>query len=287
MRRSIAQRFVDAAQAARDTPGVGRALYAARAHADRALIALQRPPFSVSLARLEAGALAGYLRHRAFLDEVTHGSYESFSRELFLERIRPGVTVVDGGAHIGLFTILAAPRAAPTGKVYAFEADPYNFDALRINVSRNGLTNVRLANEALADVPGEVSFFVSSGTVASSLVSKSYVHDTHPVTVTATTIDAEVPRAREIVVKLDVEGAEERVLVGAAETLHACTRGRVIAEQNLTALRDAGSSGERVVALLRSFGFSAFHFVDEERQELVEILEAPPARKGNLLADKG
>jgi FkbM family methyltransferase len=286
MRRSLAQRVFGAAQRARGTPGAGRLLYAARAHADRALIAMQRPPLS---ARIETGDLAGYLRHRAFLDDVSHDDYERLSRELFLERIRPGTVVVDGGAHIGLFTLLAAPRAAPGGTVYAYEPDPYNFDALRINVARNRLHNVRLAKAALTDTPGELTFFVSSGTVASSLVRKSYVHDTQPVRVPATTIDAEIPRARarEVVLKLDVEGAEERVLRGAAETLEACTRGRVIAEQNLTALRDAGSSGEQLIALLRSFGFAAFFFIDDHRHELVEIHEAPPARKGNLLADKG
>jgi FkbM family methyltransferase len=286
MRRRVARRVFTAAQNARDTPAVGRLLYTARARADRALMALQRPPLS---AGIETGDLAGYLRHRAFLDDVAHGGYERLSRELFLERIRPGTVVVDGGAHIGLFTLLAAPRAAPGGIVYAFEPDPYNFDALRINVARHRLANVRLANAALAATSGERSFFVSSGTVASSLVRKSYVHDTKQVTVPATTIDAEIPDAlaRDVVLKLDVEGAEEDALRGAAETLKACTTARVIAEQNLTALSDAGSSGERLVALLRSFGFATFFFIDERRHELTEIQDAPPARKGNLLADKG
>jgi FkbM family methyltransferase len=281
MPRSIAQRL---AGATRETPGVSTLLYGARTQADRVLMAVQRPPLS---AAVEAGTLAGYLRHRGFLASLAGDGYEHLSRARFVERIRPGTTIIDGGAHIGLFTLLAAPRAAP-GKVYAFEADPYNFDALRLNAARNGLGNVRLVNEALADAPGELTFMVSSGTVASSLVHKSYVHDAHPVTVTATTIDAEVPRerARDLVVKLDVEGAEERVLQGAAATLQACTTGTVIAEQNPAALADAGSSGERLIALLRSFGFTRFAFIDDRHDEVVEITGAPPEGKGNLLAYK-
>lgn len=281
MPRTIAQRL---AGATRDAPGIGRALYRARTHADRVLIALQRPPLS---ARIESGSLAGYLRHRGFLETLSGDGYETLSRQRFLERIRPGTTVIDGGAHIGLFTVLAARLAAP-GKVYAFEADPYNFDALRINAARNGLTNVRLVNEALADAPGELTFMVSSGTIASSLITKSYVDDALPITVTATTIDAEIPRerARDVAVKLDVEGAEERVLRGAAGTLAACTTGTVLAEQNPPALADAGSSGERLIALLRSFGFTRFEFVDDRHDEVVEIAEVPPAGKGNLLAHK-
>jgi FkbM family methyltransferase len=281
MQRTIAQRL---AGATRDTPGVGKALYAARTQADRVLMALQRPPLS---ARIDSGSLAGYLRHRGFLETLAGDGYEPLSRQRFLERIRPGTTVIDGGAHIGLFTVLAAQRAAP-GKVYAFEADPYNFDALRINAARNGLTNVRLVNEALADAPGELQFLVSSGTIASSLITKSYVDDAHPITVTATTIDAEIPpgRARDVALKLDVEGAEERVLRGAAATLTACTTGTVIAEQNPDALADAGSSGERLVELLRSFGFTRFVFVDDRHQEFVDVAGTPPPGKGNLLAHK-
>jgi FkbM family methyltransferase len=281
MPRSIAQRLVGAT---RDTPGVSRLLYGTRTQADRILMAVQRPPLS---AEVESGSLAGYLRHRGFLASLAGDGYEQLSRARFVERIRPGTTVVDGGAHIGLFTLLAARRAAP-GKVYAFEADPYNFDALRLNAARNGLDNVRLVNEALADAPGKLEFMVSSGTVASSLVQKSYVHDAHPVTVAATTIDAELPRERahDLVVKLDVEGAEERVLQGAAQTLRACRTGTVIAEQNPKALADAGSSGERLVALLRSFGFTRFAFIDDRHDEVVEITGAPPDGKGNLLAYK-
>jgi FkbM family methyltransferase len=282
MQRTIAQRL---AGATRDRPGVAKVLYSARTQADRVLMTLQRPPLSASVG---TGSLSGYLRHRGFLETLSGDGYEALSRERFLEGIRPGTTVIDGGAHIGLFTLLAARLAAP-GKVYAFEADPYNFDALRINAARNGLSNVRLVNEALADAPGELQFMVSSGTIASSLVTKSYVDDAHPITVTATTIDAEIPpdRRHDVAVKLDVEGAEERVLQGGAQTLTACTKGTVLAEQNPQALADAGSSGARLVALLRSFGFTDFAFVDDRHQDVVAVTDTPPAEKGNLLAHKG
>ena len=271
---------------ARNTPRVGRALYLARGQADRALIAARRPPLSASV---EDGVLAGYLRHRGFLEEVSRTGYESFLRELFLDRIRPGTTVVDAGAHIGLFTVAAAPRAGPTGQVYAFEADPYNYEALRVNIERNALTNVRAVNQAVADVTGEVTFILSSSTVGSSLVAQDSITDAEPVKVAATTLDAEIPpdRARELVVKIDVEGAEEQVLRGAAETLQRCARARLILEQHQTGLDEVDSSSRAVVPLLRSLGFTPF-FVDEERRELVQIQEAPPPRRGNhLLADKG
>lgn len=286
MASNLAQRLAGVAPAVRDAPLLGWALRRARTSADRALVAAGRPPLS---ADLPGGRLTGYLRHRAFLDQLTKGHYEAFALELFLERVRAGTTVVDGGAHIGFYSLMAASRTGPGGRVFAFEADPYNFRALSANISLNNLLNVTPIDKALADRAGLLSFFTSSGTIAGSLVDKSYIGRTNAVSVRATTIDDEVPRceAEDLVMKLDVEGAEERVLRGAERTLRACQTGRVLVEHNPQALRDAGSSDSAVVELLHESGF-ATSFVDERRRELVNIAagDVPPG-KGNLIADKG
>jgi FkbM family methyltransferase len=179
-------------------------------------------------------------------------------------------------------------RAGETGLVYAFEPDPYNYEALRLNIRRNHLTNVISANAALSNELGSMVFYASSGTIGGSLVRKSYVHDTHELRAATTTLDAEVAREQtdNLVVKLDVEGAEELVLRGGENTLRACKTGRVLAEHNPTALRDAGSSGSLVVGLLRSYGF-AVYFIDEAQRKLISIDKSNlPMKKGNLLADK-
>ncbi len=286
MASNLAQRLAGVAPALRETPLLGRALRRARASADRALVAAGRPPLSTELA---GRRLTGYLRHRAFLDQLTKGEYEAFALELFLERVGPGTTVVDGGAHIGFYSVMASPRTGPGGSVLAFEADPYNFRALSANVRLNRLANVALIDKALADHVGRLSFFTSSGTIAGSLVDKRYIGETTAVSVEATTIDDELSYEghENLIMKLDVEGAEERALRGAERTLRACRTGAVLVEHNPQALRDAGSSDSAVVELLHEYGFSP-SFVDERRRALVPlgIGEVPP-RKGNLIADKG
>src|SRR5919108_6579842 len=53
-----------------------------------------------------------------------------------------GDTVVDIGAHIGLYSLIAAKRVGPSGKVIAIEPDPENFKILKKNLLLNQLSNV-------------------------------------------------------------------------------------------------------------------------------------------------
>jgi FkbM family methyltransferase len=280
-----APRLARVADRTRDAPLVGSTLRGVRGALDRGLTAVRWAPLST---RYGDARIAGFLRHRGFVHQLRSGQYETYSLELFLERVTPGTTVVDGGSHIGLFGVAAALRTGDEGIVYAFEPSDYNRAALALNVRRNRLENVRIVDRALAERPGEFTFHVSRGTIANSLVDKSYVLDARPITVRTTTVDDVVPpeRADELVMKLDLEGAEERALLGAAETLNRCRRGRLIVEHSPTALRDGGSSGAAIVDLLRSHGFVP-SFVDEDRRELVPVEDALPHRKGNLVADKG
>ena len=152
--------------------------------------------------------------------------------------------VVDGGAHLGLFTLIAALRLGGSGHVFAFEPDPYNFRALSYNVRAARARNVTLINAALTDARGTAEFHASSGTIAGSLVDKSYVHDDYEVEVDTTTLDACLPdvRSSRVVIKLDVEGMEPRALAGATRTLREAGEVALLFEQNPKALEDAAST---------------------------------------------
>ena len=73
-----------------------------------------------------------------------------------LEATRPGDIVLDAGANIGAFTLLAAARVGSAGLVVAVEPEPGNFEALRRNVEANGLRNVALVRRALLDEAGKI-----------------------------------------------------------------------------------------------------------------------------------
>ena len=66
----------------------------------------------------------------------------------------PGDLVIDGGAHIGFFTLLASCCVGPTGRVMAFEPSSTTAEILRANVQLNGRTNITIVEAALSDASG-------------------------------------------------------------------------------------------------------------------------------------
>ena len=132
--------------------------------------------------------------------------------------VRPGSVVWDVGAHVGFFALTLARMVAPEGLVVAFEADDANVDALREAVPRNGLANVEICPVAVWSEPGTVVFERRSDTAGA--INGAVVETGSGVSVTATSLDAELERRRiPDFVKIDVEGGEEQVLIGARQLL--------------------------------------------------------------------
>lgn len=79
------------------------------------------------------------------------GIYEPKTVAAILRNVKPGGTMIDIGAHIGYFTLMAARAAGPEGHVYAIEPDPANFAVLVENVRLNKYENVHLIRGAAWD----------------------------------------------------------------------------------------------------------------------------------------
>jgi FkbM family methyltransferase len=253
--------------------GLGTAFAATRDAADAAFLRAGFPPFSASI---DGVRVRGYLRHRSFLDEAAQPG--TTYRELFVRTLRPGMTVVDGGAHLGLYTVLGARGVGPAGRVLAFEPDPYNLRALEANTG--GLANVVLSSKALAEGPGEATFHRSSGTIGSSLLARD--SDIGADTAELTSIDDELAgvELRSLVIKLNVEGAEPRVLEGARETLARCADTTLFVEISPDLL---GEQAAELVPQLMELDFDVFR-INLTDQSLRRILPGEPPEKGHLLA---
>jgi len=70
------------------------------------------------------------------------GFFEKYETKLFKKSIKRGMVVLDIGANIGYYTLLAARLVGDEGKVFAFEPDPYNYSLLRKNIEANRYNNV-------------------------------------------------------------------------------------------------------------------------------------------------
>lgn len=187
----------------------------------RNLLLLKRP------LRLQAGGHRYLLFPEGAIPlEMWAGRYfERHELEFMLSALGPGMTFVDIGANVGLFSIPAAMKVR-NGIVFAFEPSLSTYEQLVKNVRLNNLSNVHAVRSALGDYVGEAALNVNvAGKDGLNTIGKP----THPQceivrkeTVRTTTLDAflgENGITHVDAMKIDVEGAEPLVLQGARDLL--------------------------------------------------------------------
>jgi FkbM family methyltransferase len=140
----------------------------------------------------------------------------------FEKALRNAGVVVDAGANIGWYTLLSASRVERGGRVISFEPDETNFAYLAKSVSDNAFTNVKLMKAALSDEVGSATLHLSPISSNPGMHSIAFEFATRSITVPTTTLDKAAfdEEIRMIdVLKVDVEGAEPRVLRGGISLL--------------------------------------------------------------------
>jgi len=169
--------------------------------------------------------------------------------------VGPGSAVVDVGANIGFFTVRFARWVAPGGRVIAIEPDGLNFSMLRNAVGRAGLTDIVDAVQGVAaESPGTLRLRLNPHHPADHRLGDE------GVPVTAHTLDgllAERGWPAVSLIKIDVQGAEIRVLRGARETL-ARFHPALFVEIDDGALAQAGFSADDLISELAGFGYRLF-----------------------------
>jgi FkbM family methyltransferase len=118
--------------------------------------------------------------------------------------------VVDCGAHIGMFSLLAAANF-PQANLYAFEPDPSNAEMIRRQVQANRL-RVELFEAAVSTAAGEGSFIL--GNSHSGRLSGIAAPNSRRIQVRLIDFPDFVARLKggRLLLKLDVEGAEDALV---------------------------------------------------------------------------
>jgi len=188
------------------------------------------------------------------------GTREPESMQLFRELLAPGMTIVDAGANIGEYTLVAAHDVGPSGQVHAFEPTPAAARHLRANVELNEMSNVRINEKALIDVPGQVSFHVEQDEPDTNYVMRDDAGEGR-VTVDATTLDDYVSQTQLLnvdLIKMDIEGAEVMALGGATRLLSGEAAPILIVEANTACLARAGTTVGALIRLVNSYGYACY-----------------------------
>lgn len=202
-------------------------------------------------------------------------SVERLERELFCQYLRPGDVVLDIGANIGSYTVLAARAVGPTGKVYAFEPDPANCWALRSVCAALDCTNVVVVEKAITAEKAQLRLFRSE---QSSSDHRTYDpgEKRETVVVESTSVDTymieNIGNARVDVIKMDIQGAEIQALRGMARVLQENERIKLFIELWPHGLHASGGTAAELLTLLDGQGFEVS--IINERSHSVAPVQA-------------
>ncbi|HET6413015.1 MAG TPA: FkbM family methyltransferase [Anaeromyxobacter sp.] len=146
---------------------------------------------------------------------VRRGLFEAAEQAFFWLYLRPGSRVIDCGAHVGLYTLLAYAACERNARIIAVEPNQCTAAILQENLSRNHVPEVEVVSAAVWSEEGSLPFLIGSS--ADSAFARVAFGQPGEVVVPSTTVDRLV---REMgggitLVKLDVEGAEPEALQGA------------------------------------------------------------------------
>lgn len=212
------------------------------------------------------GATADGVRMRCRLPDLIQmyvhlfGAWEPDLAAFLRRRLRPGDCFVDVGANVGCMTALGSRLVGPAGSVVAIEPSPDVLAALADTMARNQATNVRVVPCAVSDHAQELTLFAGprhnvglTATVAHRGLRAEGRVRAAPFGALVT--PAELAGTR--LIKVDVEGAEDRVLAGMLDCLDALPRDvELVVELSPTWWRDPAL---RPIDVLRPFLDRGFH----------------------------
>ncbi len=214
------------------------------------------------------------------LEAESTGEYEPVTTDLLESLLQEGMTFVDVGAHVGLFTVPAAKWVSDSGRVVAFEPHPDNYAMLVGNIASNGFSEVIEANQsAVSEENKPVHLHMSTFNTGDHQLFHQGGRNT--IEVQCTTLDDYFETGTKVdVIKMDVQGAEAAAFRGMRRVLQDNHAIQVVWELSPAQLEDAGSSAEEVLTWLEELGFK-LTIVDDATGEVTsatssQVLKACP-----------
>ena len=210
------------------------------------------------------------------LDMIDRKDPEQTVKEIFLENITSGDVVIDVGANIGDYALIASKKVGDSGKVLAFEPLSETFSTLTRNLQLNEFTHCIPFQKAVGEKSGIMNLYKSnqSGTMGyldSSLNGQNLIKKNEIEVVTIDDVLSSNHIENVNMMKIDVEGFEHEVLLGCFQSFKENKIKKIICEVHYKYLESKGKSEKIIYDLLREHNFNITP-ISERASNRVHIL---------------
>lgn len=174
--------------------------------------------------------------------------------------------IIDGGANIGYYSLMASKIVGNTGEVYAFEPVSKNFNRLKENIELNNFTNIQIFKKALSDV-NDIDVEIYVGDEKNWGMSSIYKHErfsSQMEIVKTITIDSFLQQNqvnKVDVIKLDIEGSELFAIRGMKKCLET-HKPIVLTEVNQEILNANGDKVSSIYDIFQEFNYFPYKVKD-------------------------
>ncbi len=230
---------------------------------------------------------------------LVNKKYEEFETQLFKTFLKPGMVVIDIGANIGYYTLIAAQAVGKQGKVYSFEPEPKNYELLTKNIQVNKFENTHPIQKALSNKSGKIKLYLDENNLGNPSISKNNIPEEKGfVEVETLTLDSffqnKIKNIDLDIIKIDVQGAEGLVLEG-SENILKKNNLKIFMEFWPYGLKNLNTEPLELLRRLEFYGFKIFLINPKKRvlqsltkKEIIDLCEKTKDGKGfvNLLLEK-
>lgn len=210
--------------------------------------------------------------------ELFH-SWQPETADLLKKICRPGMTCVDVGANIGIFTLQMAHHVRPSGRVFAFEPVPEFFDRLAHHVAINDFDSfVHIENLAASDTATVGTIYAGAATASCTRASGQ---GNHAVEFHSVRLDDFLAGQQVDFLKIDTDGYELNVLGGAMEMIDRCRPQMLIEAEVNKADDDSLRKCHRLVELLLELKYRVY--TEDDSHEVLSADEVTPEWNRDVL----
>ncbi len=192
-------------------------------------------------------------------------SHEPETEIVFEKYFKNSKCFVDIGANVGYFTLMGK-SINPNLKIYSFEPNPNNVERLKKNLSLNKFKDVILSSHCVSDAKSEVTFAVPPenesgwGRIENDFLP---LDNFKKITTQAVTLDALLQDGyfgsdRPDLLKVDIEGNEMKMILGAENFLKEF-HPVICLELNEPCLKECNTSSEDIIYKLKTIGYDCFY----------------------------